>query len=68
MANARVFATRADGAFSWVTTDDAGYFVLPASSGKWSVFANNSLFEQGEVIIIDINTGETPEPLILHAP
>ena len=68
MTNARVFATRADGAFSWALTDSTGYFVLPASSGKWDLFAHNPLFEQGEVVMIEINSGETPEPLILHAP
>lgn len=65
----RVYAVRADDARSWGSTNEFGEFELPASDGRWEIFAVQfNPRVEGERVTIEIVSGSAPEALFIQAP
>jgi hypothetical protein len=69
VGNIQVFAQRSDGAYSYGLPKNNGEFELPASPGKWEVYAisyNPRL--EGKRVALDIETGVSPQSVEITAP
>jgi len=69
VGNIQVFALRSDGAYSYALPKNNGEFELPASPGKWEVYAisyNPRL--EGKRVPLEIETGVSPKSVEITAP
>lgn len=65
----RVFAERSDGAYAYVSSNEAGQFSLPVGAGTWRVYSMqyNPILE-GESVTIQVEAGVNPDPVHIKSP